>query len=73
MVKLTGQPSLCAFARTDANQSLLVIHNLGQTNATVKLPQGYQEYKTIYFSTKTPTIKSNQVQIPEYSTVVLSK
>lgn len=73
MVKLTGQPALCAFARTDANQSLLVIHNLGQTNATVKLPQGYQEYKTVYFSTKTPTIKSNQVQIPEYSTVVLSK
>src|SRR5690606_707243 len=37
-VKLQGQPALCAFARTDANQSLLVIHNLGKANATVKLP-----------------------------------
>lgn len=72
-VKLPGQPSLCAFVRSGAGESLLVIHNLGQNDATLKLPQPYQGYQTVWFATKTPVFSSRQVQIPGYATVILTK
>ena len=72
-MKLSGQPALCAFVRSDAGECLLIIHNLCQTSATLKLPQSYQGYKTVWFATKTPLLSSRQVQIPGYSTVILTK
>lgn len=70
---LSNSPSVCAFIRSDENESLLVVHNLSKENQTISLPSDLQDYKVQYFANKEAQIKNTQIQIPGYSTVILKK
>lgn len=72
-VNIASIPSVCAFVRSDENESLLVFHNLSKENQTVSMPSELQDYKAVYFANKEAQIKNKQVQIPGYSTVILKK
>lgn len=72
-VNISNNPSVCAFVRSDVNESLLVFHNLSKENQTVSLPSELQDYKAVYFANKEVQTKNRQVQIPGYSTVILKK
>jgi glycosidase len=65
--------SVCAFVRSNENESLLVVHNLAKDNQTLNLPSDLQDYNAVYFANKKAQIKNNQIQIPGYSTVILKK
>jgi glycosidase len=66
-------PGLTAFTRTYQNQSLLVMHNLSQTDINLTLPQDLQSYQKIYFKNKSGKLNKNTVVVPAYSTLVLQK
>ena len=68
-----ANPSVCAFIRSDAKESLLALHNLSGNNQVVKLPANLQNYETVYFANKNAQTRNGQVQIPGYSTVILKK
>lgn len=72
-VEMSNSPSVCAFVRSDENESLLVVHNLSKENQTVSLPSELQDYKAVYFANKNAKLNNRQVQIPGYSTVILKK
>jgi glycosidase len=72
-VNIASNPSVCAFVRSDENESLLVFHNLSKENQIVSMPSELQDYKAVYFANKEAQIKNKQVQIPGYSTVILKK
>lgn len=72
-VSVSDNPSVCAFVRSDVNESLLVVHNLSKENQTISLPTELQDYTAVYFSNKNAKTGSKQVQIPGYSTVILKK
>lgn len=65
--------SVCAFVRSNENESLLVVHNLAKDNQTLNLPSDLQDYNAVYFANKKAQIKNNRIQIPGYSTVILKK
>jgi glycosidase len=71
-VKITT-PSISAFIRSDARESLLVMHNLSKTDQSVRLPSNLKNYGSILFSDKEAQINNGQVKIPAYSTVIFVK
>ena len=72
-VNISMSPSVCAFVRSDENESLLVVHNLSNENQVLSLPTNLQDYSAEYFANKKAQIKNKQIQIPGYSTVILKK
>src|SRR4030095_4105033 len=64
---------ICAFLRTTIDESVLVLHNLSQTNVTVNLPANLGEYNKLMFKNKNATVKNSAVMIASYSTVILAK
>lgn len=72
-VDITNNPSICAFVRSDKNESLLVIHNLSKEKLIFDLPADLQDYTQTYFTDKKAKISSGQIEIPGYSTFILKK
>jgi alpha-amylase len=66
-------PSICAYTRSDPGQSLLVIHNLSGVSKVIRLPSNLLNYKSIYYSNKNGHIKNRQIELPGYSTIILSR
>lgn len=71
-IELTNT-SLSAFIRSHNKESLLVIHNLSAEKHVVEVSPKYKEFNTIYFSNKDANLKNGQVEVPAYSTVVITK
>jgi alpha-amylase len=71
LVESTNNPSICAFIRSDKNESLLVLHNLSGTSQSFVLPQSLKSFSTLSFTNKKGKLKNGQAEIPAYSTVIL--
>jgi len=65
--------SVCAFIRSDKDQSLLVLNNLSPGSQSIGLPEALRRYSSIFFANKDAQMNNGQVQIPGYSTVILTK
>lgn len=65
--------AICAFVRSDPKESLLVIHNLSGKSQPVRLPANLKKFGSVYFSTKNGQVRNGQVEMPEYSTVILKE
>ncbi len=64
---------ICAFVRSANDESVLVLHNLSQTDVTVNLPATFGEYNKVVFNNKNSTVKNSAVMVSSYSTVILRK
>ncbi|MBK7133750.1 MAG: alpha-glucosidase C-terminal domain-containing protein [Bacteroidales bacterium] len=69
----TANKSICAFIRSDERERLVVIHNLSDKSQKFNLPANLKEFNVVYFAGKAAQTKNNQVTIPGYSTVILTK
>ena len=65
--------AICAFMRATNEESVLVLHNLSQSDVAINLPSSLEEYNKVVFKNKNASVKNNTVNIPSYSTVVLRK
>ncbi|MFC1650584.1 alpha-amylase family glycosyl hydrolase [Candidatus Latescibacterota bacterium] len=63
-------PSICAFIRSDSQESLFVMHNLSPNELTISIPSDLGSYESIVFSNKSTKKDNNQVKISGYSTVI---
>ena len=70
---ILANKELCAFVRATNDESVLVLHNLSQTDVTLALPDALAEYSKLVFKNKDATVKSGMVMIPAYSTLILTK
>lgn len=68
----SNSPSICAFIRSDKNESLLVLHNLSGTAQSFALPPSLKSYSTVSFASKKGKLKNGQADIPAYSTMILT-
>lgn len=68
---MVTNPSICAFIRSDASQSLLVIHNLSATRQLISIPAATKDFTSVYYSNKNVQLRKRQIEIPGYSTVML--
>lgn len=64
-------PSVCAFLRSEASQTLLVLHNLSGIKQVINLPANARQFTAVYYSDKNGQIKNKQVEVPGYSSVIL--
>ena len=69
----SSNPAICAFLRTDEKESLLVIHNLSGKKQSFNLSNNLQGYGSQYYAEKEAKVNNGQVEIPEYSMVILRK
>jgi len=69
----TLNKSICVFMRSTESEQLVVIHNLSDKNQIFKLPANLRDFKLVYFASKAAQPANNQVSIPGFSTVVLTK
>jgi glycosidase len=70
---VTANKSICAFIRSDERERLAVFHNLSGKSQVFNLPSELREFKMIYFANKAAQMKNNQVTIPAFSTVILTR
>jgi glycosidase len=70
-VKLNND-ALCAFTRTDGEESLLVLHNVSKAEITVTIPDELRKYSKLAFRTKDVTLKNNSLKMPAYSSVIMN-
>ncbi|WP_207426636.1 alpha-amylase family glycosyl hydrolase [Pedobacter sp. SYSU D00535] len=69
----TGYPEVCAFVRMTEQESVLVLHNLSSQEKTVQLPSTYSVYSKVEFKNKKASVRNRLVQLPAYSSLVLSR
>ncbi|HNP95527.1 MAG TPA: alpha-amylase family glycosyl hydrolase [Cyclobacteriaceae bacterium] len=63
---------IISFVREMENESDLIIHNISNKTASVKLPEPMKRYSSIYYQSDTKaTIIDGQCTLPPYSTVIL--
>ncbi len=72
-IDMSANTSICAFSRSDDKESLLVIHNLAGEKQVLNIPSNLSDFNNIYFASKKAKATAAQVEIPEYSTVILKK
>jgi alpha-amylase len=65
--------SLSAFIRSHNNESLFVIHNLSSEKQVAEVPSSFKEYVSIYYSNKDAELRNGQIEVPAYSTTILTK
>lgn len=66
-----GHQAICSFLRSEANESVLVIHNLSGINVKVKLPDNLGDFDSVLYSNKEVPARANEWIIPGYSTVII--
>jgi alpha-amylase len=66
-------PSICAFLRSDQQQSLLAVHNLSGAKKSIRLPSNVRNYGSVYYSTKNALVKNGQVELPGYASIILKQ
>lgn len=69
----TANKSICVFIRSDERERLAVFHNLSGKSQVFNLSSDLREFKMVYFADKTSQMKSSQVTIPGFSTVILTR
>ena len=69
----TINKSICGFIRSDERERLVVLHNLSGKSQEFYLPSDLREFKKVYFAGKAAQTKNNQVTIPGFSTIILTK
>ena len=62
-----------AFLRSAENDSVLVLHNLSTSTVSLSLPGNLKEYSKIVFNNKNGSLKNNELRMPAYSTLILSR
>lgn len=65
--------AISAFTRTHEGESVLVLHNLSGTAATVTLPATVENYSSSIFQNNNAKLEKKIVLLPAYSTLVLRK
>jgi len=61
------------FIRSQDNESLLVLHNLSNSNISLTLPDNLKGYEKVYFKNKEAKVKKQALELPAYSTLILKK
>jgi alpha-amylase len=64
---------LIIFRREHERESLLVIHNISGSSAIFNLKNGYARYRKMKFEGKGYSRQNNKLEIPPYSTLILSR
>ncbi|MBJ6116560.1 alpha-glucosidase C-terminal domain-containing protein [Pontibacter sp. BT310] len=65
--------AISAFVRAYKAESVLVLHNLSGSTATISLPAQLANYKTTAFHHNDAKLVKNTVELPAYSTVILQQ
>lgn len=65
--------AISAFVRAHQGESVLVLHNLSGSSATINLPTEVQNYKTTTFQLNNAEKVNKSVVLPAYSSLVLKK
>lgn len=67
-----SNPAISVFIRSDAGQSLLVVHNLSGTSQVLRLPSQVTGYSSVFYSNNNARLNNRQVEMPGYSTIILA-
>lgn len=65
--------AISAFVRSNSKESLLVIHNLSGKKQSIRLPSNLKKFRAVYFATKDGNVKNGQVELADYSTLILKE
>ena len=65
--------SISAFVRSHEGEEILVLHNIGNTEATVELPENLKGYKQVRFLHNGAALKKGTVNLPALSTIIIQK
>lgn len=66
-----GPESVSAFLRTHEDESVLVLHNLSDTEVSVELPDNLERYDNVRFKSKALSQSNSMLKLAPYSTVML--
>jgi alpha-amylase len=67
-------PALTSFYRTHNNESVLVIHNISGKEVALDLPSAEKEYAKVLYTTQPDlAVRGGKINLPAYSTVLLTK
>ncbi|MBC5772751.1 alpha-glucosidase C-terminal domain-containing protein [Pontibacter sp. KCTC 32443] len=63
--------AISAFTRSHAGETVLVLHNVSGTAASISLPANLANYKKTLFTNNNAVLDKNTIQLPAYSTIIL--